>query len=92
MEYAIVTGGFLNMRSDKDTNSTRITRIPNKSNVAVIEKEPDWCKVVYNEYTGYVMAKFLEFESDSENEKITISISKDCAKELYDALKLSLKS
>lgn len=89
MEYAKVIGGSLNMREDTDIKSNRITSIPNGSDVAVLEKGLVWCKVVYNAYTGYVMAQFLKFEGDSDD-NVTISISKEAAKELYDALKLSL--
>ena len=90
MEYAIVIGGSLNMRKETDIKSARITSIPSGSNVAVIEKGSDWCKVVFNAYTGYVMTKYLQFESDDDDEMVTISISKEAAKELYEALKLSL--
>lgn len=91
METATVVGGSLNMRKDTDTNSTRITIIPSGSKVAVIEKGSVWCKAVYNEYTGYVMTKYLSFESDStDNSKITISLQRDVAKALYEALKVSL--
>ena len=90
MEYAKVIGGSLNMREDTDIKSNRITSIPNGSDVAVLEKGEVWCKAIYNAYTGYVMTRFLKFEDESENELITISISKEAAKELYDALELSL--
>jgi len=90
MEYATVIGGSLNMRSDTDIKSNRITSIPNGSTVAILEKGLVWAKVVYNAFTGYVMVKYLKFDSESEDEVITISISKSCASELYEALKLSL--
>jgi len=90
MEYATVIGGSLNMRTDSDIKSSKITSIPNGSNIAVIEKGSVWCKAVYNAYTGYVMTKFLKFESESDSESITLSISKDAANELLNALKLSL--
>ena len=90
MEYATVIGGSLNLREDTDTKSNRIATIPSGSTVAVIEKGLVWCKIVYNEYAGYVLRKFLQLESDSEDEVITISVSKKCAEELFAALKLSL--
>lgn len=92
MEYAKVIGGSLNLRSEPDIKSRRITSIPNGTTIAILEKGLVWAKVVYNAYTGYVMVKFLKIESESEDEIITISISKSCANELYEALKLSLKS
>ena len=91
MEYATVIGGSLNMRQDTDIKSNRITIIPNGSDVAVLEKGLVWCKVVFSAYTGYVMTKFLKFESDSDDEAITINLSKESAEELYEALKLLLK-
>lgn len=90
MEYATVVGGSLNLRQETDTKSTRITSIPNGSTVAVIEKGTEWCKIVYNAYTGYVMAKFLQFSSESDDDLVTISVSKESATEMYEALKLSL--
>jgi len=90
VEYATVIGGSLNMREDTDIKSNRITSIPNGSVIAVLEKGVVWCKAVYNAYTGYVMTKYLNFEDESEDDIVTISISKAAAKELYDALKLSL--
>ena len=90
MEYATVIGGTLNMREDTDIKSNRITGIPNGSNVAVVEKGLVWCKVIYNAYTGYAMTKFLQFDSEGEDELVTICLSKESADELYEALKLSL--
>ena len=92
MEYATVVDGNLNMREDADIKSNRITLIPNGSDVAVLEKGDVWCKAVYNAYTGYVMTRFLNFENGNDDAVITISISKAAAKELYEALKLSLEA
>ena len=90
MENAIVIGGNLNMRADTDVKSNRITIIPDGANVAVVERGLVWCKLIYNAYTGYAMTRYLKFDSEGEDETITITISKQTAKELYDALKLSL--
>jgi len=92
VEYAKVIGGALNMRSDTDIKSNRITTIPNGSNVAILERGLVWAKVVYNAYTGYVMVKYLKFDSQDEDEVVTINISRSCANELYEALKLSLEA
>ena len=90
MENAVVIGGNLNMRADTDVKSNRITIIPDGANVAVVERGLVWCKVIYNAYTGYAMTRYLKFDSEGEDETITITISKQTAKELYNALKLSL--
>ena len=90
VEYATVINGSLNMRIDKNANSTRITSIPNNSKVAVLVRDTEWCKVTYKNDTGYVMTKYLNFESGSEDTKVTITLSRDDATALYEALKLSL--
>lgn len=90
LEYATVVGGSLNMRRSPDIKADKITSIPSGSKVAVIEKGNEWCKAVYNAYTGYVMTRYLKFESGSDDKNITISLSRDCAEAIYEALKLSL--
>ena len=90
VEYATVIGGALNMRNNKDKASERITIIPSGSKVAVTEHGEDWCKIVYNQYTGYAMTKYLKFESGSDDSIITITLSRENALALYEALKLSL--
>ena len=90
VEYAKVTGGSLNMRKEKSINSTKLTTIPNGARVAVTEHKDDWCNVIYNAYTGYVMTKYLSFESDGDDNKVTITLTREDATTLYEALKLSL--
>lgn len=90
VEYATVTGGSLNLRKAKSTSSEKLASIPSGTQVAVVEHEDEWCKVVYNQYTGYAMTKFLKFESGGEDSKVTITLSRENALALYEALKLSL--
>ena len=90
VEYATVIGGSLNLRIEKSKSSEKLTQIPNGSKVAITEHEDEWCKVVYNSYTGYAMTKYLNFESAGDDSKITITLSRDCALAIYEALKLSL--
>lgn len=91
VEYAKVKDGALNLRSEKSTSSERITQIPSGATVGVVEHGSEWCKVVYNAYTGYAMTKFLGFEDSSDkNSNISITLPHDCALALYEALKSSL--
>ena len=90
IEYATVTGGILNIRKEKSTNSFKIGTIPNGEKVAVTEHGDDWCKVVYNSFTGYVMTKYLNFEGGSDDNKVSITLTRENALALYEALKLSL--
>ena len=91
MDYATVINGNLNMREDCDANSRRVTLIPNGATIAITEEGAVWCKAVYNSYSGYVMKKFLKFESDSEDDTVTLTLSRACAEDLYNALTLSLE-
>lgn len=90
VEYATVVGGALNMRKDSDRNSAKVTTIPSGSKIAIIEKGSVWCKAQYNSYTGYVMTQYLKFEGGGSGDVITISLSRDSAEAIYEALKLSL--
>ena len=90
VEYATVVGGALNLRKEKSVISSKLTSIPSGSKVAVTEHGTEWCKVAYNAYTGYVLTKFLKFESGSDDSKVTITLSRENALALYEALKLSL--
>ena len=91
VEYATVIGGSLNLRAQKNTSSQRVAQIPSGTKVAVTEHGDEWCKVVYNSYTGYAMTKYLKFESGgSDDSTILLSLSRETALALYEALKLSL--
>lgn len=96
VEYMFVntTSGSLNMRSAASSGAGIVARIPRGEKVAVIEKKDSWCKITYGEKTGYVMASFLSEtapEGNAAGEKITLTITKECATTLYEALKYSLK-
>lgn len=90
VEYANVIGGTLNIRAKKSTSSNRLTTVPNGTRVVVTEHGDDWCKVVYNSFTGYAMTKYLNFESGGEDNNISITLTRETALALYEALKLSL--
>ena len=90
VEYATVVNGSLNLRREKSTVSDRLAVIPNGTKVAVTEHGDTWCKVVYNQYTGYAMTKFLKFESGGEDTNVVITLTRENALALYEALKLSL--
>ena len=94
MQYANVTGGGLKIRQEASKEAAVLTLIPNNSRIAITEKGDVWSKAIYNQYTGYVMTKYLKFEDDesSEIDTVTITLRKDIAEALYEALKNSLES
>lgn len=56
------TGGtYVNLRSspNMDWNNVQL-RVPNGQYVKILSPGPDWCKVQYNGYTGYMMTYFLD--------------------------------
>lgn len=54
------SGTYVNLRSaaNMDVGNVRV-RVPSGSNVTVLIPGPDWCKVQYNGYTGYMLSYFL---------------------------------
>lgn len=88
--YATVQNGSLNLRSSQSTSSTKLATIPNGTRISIVEQGSEWSKVVYGQYTGYVMTKYLKFESDGDDTKVTITLTREDALALYEALKLSL--
>lgn len=88
IEYAKVIGGSLNLRSEPNTGSNKLTSIPEGKTVAIIEKtSKDWWKIQYNNYTGYAMNKYLSPERDNPS---TITLDKTTAMSFYNALKVAL--
>lgn len=64
---AIVTtpSGTLNLRSAPATTASVLTVIAPGTTVRVVSTGSEWCKIVYDQYQGYVMTKFLEFSADT---------------------------
>ena len=54
-------GTYVNLRSAPNMNAGTIrTRVPSGSSVTILSPGPDWCKVQYGSYTGYMMTYFLQ--------------------------------
>ena len=96
VEYAITTD-ITNVFNDPDAKSDLITQINNNSSVAVLEHGCMWSKIIKDAYVGFCKTENLKFENNSDillqdkESTITISIPRDCACALYNALKFSLK-
>ena len=61
--YALVVTekGSLNLRRSPSAAAALLNYIPRNAYVQVLEKGSEWCKVTYNNQTGYAMTKFLVF-------------------------------
>ena len=53
-------GGGLNLRETANSTSRVLAVIPDGSSVQLITRYSEWSRVRWNEWTGYVMTKFLE--------------------------------
>ena len=74
-------GGALNLR--KSPGGALIDRIPDGDTVDVYEKGPEWCRIGWHGYTGYVATQYLAFEGDTGD---LIQVSKTELQEIYDRL------
>lgn len=94
-EYALTTS-TANIFREPDLESDLITQIDANSTVAVVEHGCMWCKIIKDSYEGFCKTENLKFEDsgaeqDTKKSTIMISIPRDCACALYNALKFSLK-
>ena len=67
--YAIVvaaTGKTVNLRKKASKLSAIIARVPIGTKVAVVSPGEEWAVIKYNDYTGYMMAEFLDIISDGK--------------------------
>ena len=83
------------LHADADEYSDSLAEIKQDTVVAVVEYGDVWCKIIRDLYEGFCKTNDLQFENDGMNEHKTsplmISIPRDCAYALYNALKFSLK-
>ena len=67
-------GGTVNMRTGSSAESGLITRVPIGAVVTVLESGVTWSKITYENWTGYMMTKFLMDEaSGADGESVTVS-------------------
>lgn len=54
-------GSYVNLRSSPNMYANNVqVRVPHGSTVTIVSPGPDWCKVKYGSYTGYMMTYFLD--------------------------------
>lgn len=61
-----ITTETVRMRKEPTTESSIITLLSQDYEVEIVEKEGDWYKVKYEEYTGYVSSEFVAVEGENE--------------------------
>lgn len=86
---AVVTsanGGSVNLREKADTRSKRLLSVPCGAQVQLLSLVNDeWARVCVSGQEGYMMRTFLQ---NADN--ITITLPRDAARTLFEALKSSL--
>lgn len=83
------TGKTVNMRKNPSTLSAVIAQVPFGSEVdfkGAVENAPDWAQIAYRGVDGFMQGKYLSAQNN-ESECVTVQITKDCAEELFRALK-----
>lgn len=62
------SGGTVNMRKSPSLVSAIMKRIPLGNIVSIISPGEEWCKISYENKTGYMMAKFLDIVGDGKGQ------------------------
>ena len=65
---AFTTGSGLRLRSAASTSSSTLTSASKGEVVVVLEKNGDWCKVLYNLKEGYMHADYLKIQTTGNAE------------------------
>ncbi|MBR2717918.1 MAG: SH3 domain-containing protein [Clostridia bacterium] len=60
--YVNTPSGGLNLRETASADARVLLSIPGGTAVTMLEEGAEWCRIQYNDSTGYVMTKFLKKE------------------------------
>ena len=64
-----ITSDNVRIRKEANTTSEILTLVSIGDKVEVLEKEEEWTKVKYSEYTGYIRNDMLEVQQSTEGEQ-----------------------
>lgn len=81
------SGGTVNLRTEPNTSASRVTRVPVFATVKVMEEGDGWHRVQHENYTGWMMSQYLTKKTDENTDTVSVTLPKDVAKALYEALK-----
>lgn len=60
------SGGTVNLRSGPSKKDRIMVRVPLGRTVEIVSPGEEWCRVVYDKFTGYMMAQFLDIIGDGK--------------------------
>ena len=63
-------GGTLTLREDKSTKARALVYLPNGTEVYLLDADPTWAMVMYEDVTGYVLADYLEVVTQQAEEEL----------------------
>lgn len=67
--------GALNVRKKKSSKSTIVIKVPNGSEVELLEADGDWSRIQYKGKTGYVKSDFISDEPREEVKEEVIELA-----------------
>ena len=94
MEYATVKtpdGNPVKLRPTKSTSKPYIAKIPSGETLLIQSKDGEWAEVDFDGQHGYIMQKFLSFDSAEETTgEVRITLERKTAEGFYFALQHAL--
>ena len=60
------SGGTVNMRVEPSLKARLIVRVPLGKTVEILSPGEEWCRISYDKFVGYMMAKFLDVIGDGK--------------------------
>lgn len=94
MEYATVKtpdGNPVKLRPSKSTSKPYIAKIPSGETLLIQSKDGEWAEVDFDGQHGYIMQKFLSFDSAEETTgEVRITLERKAAEGFYFALQHAL--
>ena len=85
-----VTGGKLALRNGPGKSYQALVWIPADAEVQAAPYNGEWMRVRYGKYTGYSMAEFLTETPEKGGEMVTVTLDKETAEYLLEALSKAL--
>ena len=79
------SGSTVNMRTGPSADSGLIMRVPIGAVVTVLESGVTWSKITHENWTGYMMTKFLVDETGGADGE-TVTVSRKELERIYDQI------
>lgn len=68
-------GTTVNMRKKDNRNAALVVRVPVGSEVTITDDRGEWCGITYGQYTGYMMANYLEYEGQGGESGFSLTLT-----------------